>query len=426
MISVNVDELNELGGGCHTCSEEDLNIHSEVLDDYNTMCLNRRWFHENAELSFEEYKTAERIVKLLKNIGIVDKDIYEGIGKTGVCAIIYGCAGDGPCIMLRADMDALPIQEAATGIEYTSKNAGCMHACGHDGHMASLICAAKILFNNKNNLRGSIKLCFQPAEEGRNGATAMIKDGLLEGEGGGKCGGPRVDYVYGIHLWSFNRLGEVMCSNGPVMAASDKFIIDVKGSGGHGAVPHKANDAIVSAANLVTSLQTIVSRNVDPLESGVVTVGTINGGFGYNIIADQVTIMGTARAFTKETQEKIKTRMVDICCGLGQMYNQNVNLDYQYGYPPTINAYPEEVEKVKKAASRVVGDKRSNLLQKTMGAEDFSFFLEERPGCFFFVGAAKRGEILPHHKSVFDFDERAMLVSASVFVELVNDILLHK
>jgi len=416
-----LEDLTSLGGGEeHTCAES-IHVNKEVLALYGQMVAHRRWFHANPELSFEEVLTAKFVVEELLAIGISAEDMWTEIGRTGVVAMIYGGAGDGPCVMLRADMDALSIQETST-VEYASKNANCMHACGHDGHMSALLCAARVLFAEKNRLRGSIKLCFQPAEEGRNGATAMINDGLLTG--GGKCGGPSVDSVYGIHLWSFERLGAVQCSDGPVMAASDKFVIEVGGKGGHGAVPHQAVDAIVSAATLVTSLQTIVSRNTDPLQAGVVTVGMIHGGYGYNIIADKVSITGTARSFTRETQEMIKTRMGQMCCGLDAMYGGTTTVDYHYGYPATVNAYPECTALVRAAAARCVGVPRSRLTQKTMGAEDFAFYLEQRPGCFWFVGAARRGEVRPHHKSVFDFDERALLVSATIFVELIHDLLL--
>ncbi len=210
------------------------------------------------------------------------------------------------------------------------------------------------------------------------------------------------------------------------MAASDRFEIKVGGVGGHGAVPQGTVDAIVEAAAVVQQLHTIVSRNVDPLDSGVVTCGTINGGYGYNVIADDVTITGTARTFLKSTQELIKTRMQCICCGVEASYGGKISLKYKHGYPPTVNAYPECVAIVRQAAARSVGAAHCQGPQKTMGAEDFSFFLEQRPGCFFFVGAALPGEIRPHHKAVFDFDENAMYISATVFVQIIVDLLVKK
>eukprot|EP01040_Poterioochromonas_malhamensis_P011295 gene11295-12304_t len=402
-----------------TNSTADASVHvlQEVHELYPEMVENRRWFHAHPELSFEEVKTAAHIVEVLRSYGI--EEIHEKVGRTGVVGIIRG-GKPGPCIALRADIDALPITETAP-IEYKSQNEGVMHACGHDGHITGLLAAAKLLWKEKESFAGIVKLVFQPAEEGYGGAREMIKDGVLE-EG---PLGPKVDEIYGIHLWSVSPLGWVGCQEGPIMAASDKFTINVKGRGGHGAAPQFSVDAIVEAATVVTSLQTIISRNKDPLESGVLTCGTIKGGYGYNIIADQVEICGTCRSFTPQVQEMIKTRMNDICCGVAQMYGGEIDVDYQYGYPPTVNAYPECNEVVIKAATPFVGRERSSKPQKTMGAEDFSYFLQQRPGCFFFVGGALPGETRPHHKSVFDFDERAMMISASVFVQIIRDKLKH-
>ena len=357
-----------------------------------------------------EFETAKYVTNLLNEYGLID--IKEGVGKTGVTGMIKG-DNEGPCIALRADMDALPLQESKSRtIDYISKNDGFMHACGHDGHMAALLIAAKILntTNFKSKLKGSIKFIFQPAEEGYAGAKAMLEDGVLDD----------VDAVYGIHLWSYEPLGVLGVTNGPLMAASDRFYIDVHGKGGHGAAPQGTVDAIVEASHLITALQTVVSRNKAPLDDGVITCGTIKGGFGYNIIPDKVEICGTCRTFKPEVQELMKTRMNDICCGIGATFGGNVEFRYEYGYPPTVNSHPAEVDIVRKAGSKIVDEDRI-VPCVTMGAEDFSFFLQKKPGCFFFVGAALPGEILPHHKSVFDFDENAMLVSASVFVQIIED-----
>lgn len=251
------------------------NILPEIEALKDEIVTNRRYFHMYPELSFQEVKTALKVVEHLRSYGITE--IFEGVGRTGVVALIRG-GKPGPCVGLRADMDALPVKEAAD-VPYASKNVGVMHACGHDGHMAGLLAAAKVLQAEKEKLSGVVKLVFQPAEEGKAGAREMINDGVLEGE---KCG-PKVDVIYGLHLWSYAPLGDVQCQGGPVMAASDRFEISVHGKGGHGAAPQGTVDAVVEAAALVTALQTVVSRNKDPLESGVLTIGTINGGFSENV-----------------------------------------------------------------------------------------------------------------------------------------------
>ena len=231
---------------------------------------NRRWFHAHPELSFQEVATAAKVAELLRSIGITE--LWERVGRTGVVAVIRGGA-PGPCIALRADMDGLPIVETAD-IPYKSTNEGVMHACGHDGHMAGLLATAKVLHEGRATLAGTVKLLFQPAEEGFGGAKEMIADGCLND---GPFG-PAVDQVYGLHIWSHNPVGVVACSHGPVMAASDKFEIDVRGKGGHGAAPHKTVDAVVEAAHLVTVLQSVVSRSLDPLESRCARAGSRGGG----------------------------------------------------------------------------------------------------------------------------------------------------
>jgi len=399
----------------NTTCKEDVMIISEINDIFDEIVANRRWFHANPELSFQEFKTAAKVVELLKSYGITE--IYENVGKTGVVGMIYG-GQDGPCIALRADMDALPITETAD-VPYKSTNIGVQHACGHDGHCAGLLAAAKVLYNQRDQLKGSVKLIFQPAEEGYGGAREMIKDGVLND---GPFG-PYVNEIYGIHLWSYDLLGSIGCQSGPIMAASDMFHIDVYGKGGHGAAPQGTVDAIIESAAVVTALQTIVSRNKDPLESGVVTCGTINGGFAYNVIADHIKISGTARSFTPATRNLIQCRMGEICCGVAATYGGKIDLNYKNGYPPTVNSHPECVQKVQEAGKVIVGTPRNAMPQKTMGAEDFSYFMLERPGCFIFVGCALPGELRPHHKSVFDFDENSLLISSSLFVQIIRDIL---
>jgi amidohydrolase len=262
------------------------------------------------------------------------------------------------------------VQETSE-VFYKSQNDGVMHACGHDGHMAMLLGAAKILSQSKDRFSGNIRFIFQPAEEGAGGARYMIKDGCLE----------NVDEIYGMHLWNFQPYGKIGIKSGPVTAAADIFDITVKGIGGHGAVPQGTVDAIVTASNLIMSLQTIISRNTDPLESTVLTVGKISGGHGFNVIADEVKLRGTTRALTNENRLMVKTRMQEIIDGIAKASGAKIEMDYQDGYPPTIN--DENVtQAVEKVAHKIVGD---GCIESclTMGADDFSYDLEKIPGCFF-------------------------------------------
>jgi amidohydrolase len=382
-------------------------ILSEVEAIKNEIIANRREFHKHPELGFKEHRTAKVIADKLKSYGI---DVKTGIGTTGVIGDLQGKSG-GKTIALRADMDALPVQETGD-VSYKSRNNGVMHACGHDGHMAMLLGAAKILYKSKNNLRENIRFIFQPAEEGKGGARYMIADDCLE----------NVDEIYGMHLWNYQPFGEIGVKPGAVMAAADIIDITIKVIGGHGATPQGTVDAIVTASNLVMSLQTIISRNTDPLESTVITIGKIAGGHGFNIIADEVKLRGTVRATTEKNRMMVKTRMQEVIDGVAKASGATINFDYQDGYPPTIND-DNATQTVQKAADKIVGD---GVVEPylTMGAEDFSYYLQKIPGCFFFIGSAPPGKkpmSVPHHCSHFDIDERALLVGTSVFVQLIFD-----
>ena len=385
-----------------------MNIRSEIKDIEKNIIGWRRDFHQYPELGFDEHRTSKIIGEALKEMGLAPQ---MNVGKTGVTADLT--FGEGPTIALRADMDALPMQETS-GLDFSSKHDGVMHACGHDGHMAMLLGAAKVLTQNGYSFNGTVRFIFQPAEEGAGGARYMIEDGCLDG----------VDEIYGIHVWNYQPVGEVGITDGPVLAAADMFEINIKGIGGHGAAPQGTVDAVVVSSHLVQALQTIVSRNTNPLESTVVTIGTINGGHNFNIIADEVTLSGTARAYTEENRNLIKTRMAEIIDGVAKTFGAEISFDYEDGYPPTIN-HTDPVNKVLKAAERVVGEK-AGLPYLSMGGEDFSYYLQKIPGCFFFVGSAPNDQELfetPHHCSHFTMDERALLVGPSIYLNLVDDLL---
>ncbi len=383
----------------------------KILPEVNAIkdeiIANRRDFHKHPELGFKEHRTAKVIAEKLKSYGI---EVETGVGRTGIIGDLYSKRG-GKTIALRADMDALSIRET-NDVSYRSQNNGIMHACGHDGHMAMLLGAAKILSQSKDRFSGNIRFIFQPAEEEEGGARYMIADGCLE----------NVDEIYGMHLWNFQPYGEIGIKSGVIMAAADIFDITIKGIGGHGAAPQGTVDAIVAASNLIMNLQTIVSRNTDPLESTVITVGKINGGHGFNIISDEVKLRGTVRAMTEENRLLVKTRMQEIIDGVAKSTGAKIDMDYQEGYPPTINDV-DASQKVVQAANKIVS-KGAIEPYLTMGAEDFSYYLQKIPGCFFFIGSApsdKKLMSVPHHCSHFDIDERALLVGTSVFVQLIFD-----
>ena len=383
-----------------------IKIREEIKNIKDEIYAIRRHFHRYPELSFKEFNTAETISEHLDKLGISHK---KGVGKTGIVGEIN--FGPGPTIALRADMDALPIQEE-NNLDYKSLNDGVMHACGHDGHMAILLGAANALSKNSKLKKGTVRFIFQPAEEGLGGAKYMIEDGCLD----------KVDEIYGLHLWNYQLYGEVGIKDGPVMASADLFDIEVSGKGGHGATPQGTVDAIVVASNLVTMLQTIVSRNTNPLESTVLSIGKIKGGHNFNIISDKVHMSGTTRAYTEENRTMIKQRMKEVIEGVSKSFGADIKLNYKDGYPPTVN-HNSQVEKVLKAASSIVGGGAKNPYL-SMGGEDFSYYLQNKPGCFFFVGSApNKNEILstPHHCSHFNIDERALLVGASVYLNLIEN-----
>ena len=385
-----------------------MNIRKEIKEIEKMIIDWRRDFHQFPELSFQEHRTGDVIADELRSMGLEPK---VKVGKTGVTADLK--FGNGPMIGLRADMDALPIQETS-GLPFSSQNDGVMHACGHDGHMAMLLGAAKALTQKDNQYNGTVRFIFQPAEEGEGGARYMIEDGCLEG----------IDEIYGIHVWNYQPVGEVGVKDGPVLAAADMFDIKIKGIGGHGAAPQGTVDSVVVASHLVQALQTIVSRNTNPLESTVISIGKINGGNNFNIIADEVSLSGTARAYSEENRNLIKTRMEEIIKGVEKTYNANITFDYKDGYPPTIN-HVGPTQKVLKAAEKVVGDK-AGMPYLSMGGEDFAYYLKEKPGCFFFVGSAPNEQELfetPHHCSHFTMDERALLVGPSIYLNLLDNIM---
>ena len=382
-----------------------MNIVPEIQKLKNTIIETRRDFHKHPELSFNEIRTSKIVAKKLESFGI---KVKTNVGKTGVVGVLTGKAS-GPTIGLRADMDALPIQETGD-VSYKSMNDGVMHACGHDAHTAMLLGAAEALSTLKEKINGEIRFIFQPAEEGYAGAKFMIEDGAIDG----------VDEIYGLHVWNYQQSGTIGIKSGPVMAAADMFTIKITGKGGHGATPQGTIDCVVVASHLIQALQTIISRNTNPLESTVVTVGQINGGYNFNIIADEIILKGTTRAYTQSNKELIKKRMEEIIVGIEQTFGAKIQLHYKDGYPPVIN-HKESTDKIKNIAKNIVGENNVMNPYLSMGGEDFSYFLNKIPGCFFFLGSSPKNSppmSIPQHCSHFDIDEESMLIGSSIFVEL--------
>ncbi len=384
-----------------------INILPEIQDISHHIIRTRRDIHQHPELGFQEFRTSALVSKRLSTMGI---EVETGVGKTGVVGTLKG-AKKGPMIIMRADMDALPMQETGD-FPFKSQTDGVMHACGHDGHVALLLGAAEILSSQSESLAGTIRFVFQPAEEGEGGARYMIADGVLDD----------VDEIYGLHLWNYQKFGTIGVKPGPVLASADIFNLSIHGKGGHGAAPQGTQDAIIAASHLITALQTIVSRNTNPLESTVVTVGTIRGGHNFNIIADEVKLSGTTRAYQESNRLMIKSRMQEIIRGIELTFGVTINLDYQDGYPATIN---DEVvtDRVFKSA-RKIAEEGVGFPFMSMGGEDFAFYAQKVPACFFFIGSAPDDQNLmavPHHCSHFNINEQALLVGASVFVQIARD-----
>ncbi len=361
----------------------------------------RRRFHRHPELGMEEYRTAGDVADYLRDVGL---DVQTEVGGTGVVGLLRGDE-PGRTVALRADMDALPIQEE-TGAEYASEVAGKMHACGHDAHTANLLGTARILSEltgNGGRLRGNVKFLFQPAEEGPGGAEPMIRDGALDS--------PPVDAVLGLHVNSERECGEIVVKSGVVTAAADSAIIDVIGSGGHGAHPDKAVDSIVVAAQVVTALQTVVSREVGPTDSAVVTVGRIEGGFRNNVIAPSVRMEATIRSLEPEVRTSLRSAIERIVSGVTGSMRANYEMQYDFGYPSLHND-EEMVGLVGRVTRDLLGeDALVQAREPSMGAEDFSYFASEVPGCFFRLGVRNEEEGLgmyPAHNSRFDLDESAL------------------
>jgi len=377
---------------------------NRIADYSNDMKEWRQWMHKHPELKFDCHQTAAFVAEKLREFGITE--IHEGIATSGIIAIIRG-QEDGPTIGLRADMDALPILET-TGVDYASESPGKMHACGHDGHTAMLLGAARYLAETRN-FKGRVALIFQPAEENGGGAGVMVREGVLEQF--------EIEQVYALHNSPGDAPGSFFTTPGPIMAAVDTFEINITGVGGHGAMPQETKDPVIAAVGMVQAIQTIVSRNNHTLDELVVSVTQIHTGSADNIIPETAYICGTVRTFSKNVQALVKGRLKEIVTGQAASYGVTADMDYVIGYPATIN-HPESTKFAVDVAKEIAGDDNvEGHSSREMGAEDFSYMLEKRPGSYLFLG---QGNSACLHHPGYDFNDDIAPVGASFFARLVE------
>jgi amidohydrolase len=386
-------------------------IVNRVADLHPEIQAWRRDIHQHPELLYDVHRTAAFVADRLREFGC--DEVATGLGKTGVVGVIRGKKsakdGDLKVIGLRADMDALPIEEA-TNLPYASKTPGKMHACGHDGHTAMLLGAARYLAETRN-FAGNAIVIFQPAEEGGAGAAAMIKDGLMDRFG--------IEQVYGMHNGPGIPIGSFAIRSGPIMAATDELNISIQGHGGHASRPHKCIDSVLVGSQIITALQQIVSRNVDPLESAVISVCEFHAGTARNVIPQTAELRGTIRTLTPEVRALVERRIGEVVAGVAQMTGAKIDLEIKRGYPVTVN-HAAQTELATDIAKEVAGNNNVLETPPLMGAEDFSYMLEARPGAFIFCG---NGDSAGLHHPAYNFNDEAILYGTSFWIKLVENTL---
>ena len=371
----------------------------------------RRAIHSHPELGFEEVETSRLVSEWLERFGL---EVKKDIAKTGVVGLLRGGA-PGKTVAIRADMDALPMDEA-TGVPYASKVKGKMHACGHDAHVTILLGVARFFSSIRDKVKGNIKWIFQPGEEGFGGGRLMVEAGVLED--------PRVDAIFAAHVFPFLSTGQVGISEGKAMASSDKFSLRIIGKGGHGAYPHVTRDPILAAGHVITQVQSIVSRNVNPLDSAVVSFGAVHGGRAYNVIPDEVELNGTVRSLNPEVREQLRSSIEQIARGVVTSLGLDYHYEFEYGYPVLIND-SRMSGLVVSTCSRAIGKENVVILPPSMGAEDFAYFLEKCPGAMFRLGVRneEKGLTQPHHNTLFNIDEEVLPFGVEVFVRVIDEFL---
>jgi amidohydrolase len=393
------------------------NVRDDVDEILPGVVADRRHLHEHPELGFEEFETARFVAERLAALGV--EDIRTEVNVTGVTGLIRGTgSGPGRVVLVRADMDALPIQEQ-NQVDYKSKNDGTMHACGHDAHTAMLLGVSRLLMDRRDTFAGTVKVLFQPSEEaGDGGAKGMIEQGVLED--------PRVDACLGLHVSSNLPTGRIEVMTGAKSAAADEFQVTIQGKGGHGAYPHGTVDPVAVGAQIVVALQTLVSRETDPIDRAVVSVCAFHAGEAFNVIPDTAMLGGTVRTFDAATRDRMETRIRALASGIAEAMRASVNIRYRRGYPSVVND-PAMADIVREAAREAVGEDNLGEARPGMGAEDFSYFALERPSCFFNVGTGspEKDSEWPHHHPRFDVDEDGMAAGiatmATAVVKYLNE-----
>lgn len=385
-----------------------VNIKKLVQEHEERIVRIRRELHQIPEPAYTEKKTSATVAERLKEAGL---EVRTGIARYGVSGLLR-MGRPGPTLMIRADMDALPVGEQ-TGLPFSSTHPGAMHACGHDAHMAMVLGAALVLREMNDSLKGNIKLIFQPAEEGPGGAKPMIEEGVMEN--------PNVDYAVGCHLWPGSPEGTVGVKAGTIMAAMNRFDIRIIGSEGHGAMPHLCVDALEVGTQVVNALQRIVSRHMNPLKPTVVSVGSFHAGNAFNIIAGEAELSGTTRTFDLEVWNSWESRMRKILQGVCDSMGARFELKFEFGYPPTTND-PFMADLVRRCAGEVVGPNKVFEPEPTMGGEDMSYYLQRAKGCYFFLGVGRPG-CAPLHNARFDFDEKVLLLGVETYCRIAQELL---
>lgn len=382
-------------------------IINRIAEFHDEMTAWRQDFHAHPELGFQEVRTSGIVAEKLRAFGF--DEVHTGIAKTGVVGVLRGGEGD-RAIGLRADMDALPIEET-TGKAYASTSPGTMHACGHDGHTTMLLGAARYLAETRN-FSGTAYFIFQPAEEGEGGGRVMVDEGLFERF--------PMSQVYGMHNWPGRPVGSFAMRVGPIMAATDQFLITVRGKGGHAAAPHLCRDPLITAAEIATAMQTIVSRNADPVEQGVVSVTQIHGGDAYNVIPETAFLTGTARSFSPDVRSLLEERIIDLPGHIARAHRVDAEVDFRRGYPATVNS-EAETALAGDAASDIAGEaKVDRETPPVMGGEDFAYMLQKKPGSYIFIGNGGDETTPSLHNPAYDFNDETLPHGASYWARLVE------